>query len=443
MSVMCILCCRNVSTFTMTVIAIDRYQAIMHPLQKRLSTSVPTTVSICVIWLAATLFAIPDVVFNRVVVIFNFDLVSLHRCQSVYPTLYPSTYRRYLTLFTFLTQYAVPLSVTAFAYIRISFYIWHKLTDPTESCSSASTQSNEKVVHNGTTQQEYVEQSLPSVANSQLGSFKRTCYYQASVIQLRERSRRKSIRLLATVVTVFAICWMPLNIFHLEQDFSSSNKVIDSNAFFWCHWIAMSSVCYNPYIYFCLNKHFRQELKQLSRCANLFCLFRTEQLKAINPVIEDPYRRRPWSQNRPVCQNGRNFADKNNNNNKEEDNENENANENSSSNSNSSSKHCHCKASKKDKLGCQLHEGSTRVQYESAKCKITFRSRHMNTPRRMSSSSSGHSSGSQKRSRRKLHRCNAVRVLSNSHSVEACSNRSNMYNSMPSSRSGSYRGSDI
>ncbi|XP_054159961.1 G-protein coupled receptor 83-like [Oppia nitens] len=204
----------------MTVIAIDRYQAIINPLHRRLSTSVPIIVIIAIIWLTALIFSIPNVAFNEVVVMKVHR--ELYRCRAVFPN-HRTFYRQVITMFTFLTQYVVPLSITAFAYIIISFNIWFKLL---------STDTDQQ--------------------------------------KTRERSRRRTIKMLAIVVLVFAICWLPLNIHHIYSDFINTN-VTDINWFLVCHWFAMSSVCYNPWIYFCLNKHFRQEIKNIVRCTGMWC----------------------------------------------------------------------------------------------------------------------------------------------------------------------------
>ncbi|KPM11168.1 7 transmembrane receptor (rhodopsin family)-like protein 14 [Sarcoptes scabiei] len=238
-----------VSTLTMTIIAIDRYQAIINPLNKRITTHLPTVFTILFIWIVSGLFSIPNVVFNRVVEIA--DHTDLHRCRAIYPK--PKIiYRRSVTLFTFLTQYAIPLSITTFAYIRISFYIWSRLSKPK---SLSQNHLDDRSNHHQAQQQ-----------------FAQNSKYFTFINQLRERSRRKSIKMLALVVGVFSICWLPLNIYHLNSDFSSaSNLIQDPNIFFICHWFAMSSVCYNPFIYFLLNHHYRQEIKHLIRCTNLFC----------------------------------------------------------------------------------------------------------------------------------------------------------------------------
>ncbi len=64
------------------------------------------------------------------------------------------------------------------------------------------------------------------------------------------------------------IAWAPLNLYHLYSDFFSSNRVGDQNVFFVCHWFAMSSISFNSFIYFVLNRHYRQELANLTRCAH-------------------------------------------------------------------------------------------------------------------------------------------------------------------------------
>lgn len=80
----------------MTIIAIDRYQAIIRPLKKRLSTNVPTSITILIIWIASAIFAIPNVAFNRVVQVHK----HLPRCRAVYPNTNELEYRRQVTLFT-------------------------------------------------------------------------------------------------------------------------------------------------------------------------------------------------------------------------------------------------------------------------------------------------------------------------------------------------------
>lgn len=70
--------------------------------------------------------------------------------------------------------------------------------------------------------------------------------------------------MLLMVAIVFAVCWLPLNVYYLLVDFAQYHNQYMRIGF---HWLAMSSVCYNPFIYFCLNRRFKQVLKSLSCCA--------------------------------------------------------------------------------------------------------------------------------------------------------------------------------
>lgn len=77
----------------------------------------------------------------------------------------------------------------------------------------------------------------------------------------QRRKRRRTLAMLLLVVGVFAVCWFPLNCYVVLL---SSQAIHSSNALYFCfHWLAMSSTCYNPFIYCCLNPTFRQELRLL------------------------------------------------------------------------------------------------------------------------------------------------------------------------------------
>lgn len=84
----------------------------------------------------------------------------------------------------------------------------------------------------------------------------------------QRRKRRRTLAMLLVVVGVFAVCWFPLNCYVVLL---SSQAIQSSNALYFCfHWLAMSSTCYNPFIYCCLNPTFRQELRLLfNRCRRI------------------------------------------------------------------------------------------------------------------------------------------------------------------------------
>uniref|UniRef100_A0A4W5KYQ1 G protein-coupled receptor 83 n=1 Tax=Hucho hucho TaxID=62062 RepID=A0A4W5KYQ1_9TELE len=72
---------------------------------------------------------------------------------------------------------------------------------------------------------------------------------------------KMTLKMLMLVVAVFAICWFPLNCYVILV---SSQALNTNNAiYFTFHWFAMSSTCYNPFIYCWLKGSIRTELKSL------------------------------------------------------------------------------------------------------------------------------------------------------------------------------------
>ncbi|XP_077544081.1 G-protein coupled receptor 83-like [Haemaphysalis longicornis] len=199
-----------VSTLSMTWIACDRYSVIVYPL--RLRHLCPGHRAVACIWALAGMLSLPHAVFNRVVSLFTYRL--LVRCQVQYPA--PSAeFRRWLTLATFLTQYVLPLALTAYMYCRVSRTLWTR-------------------------------KALGALTREQ----------QA----WHTRSKHKSLKMLVLVVLCFAICWLPLNVYHLVVHFRDHDGPDrhNSSLFIFFHWLAMSSVCYNPFIYCWLNDSFRR-----------------------------------------------------------------------------------------------------------------------------------------------------------------------------------------
>lgn len=87
----------------------------------------------------------------------------------------------------------------------------------------------------------------------------------------RERKKRTN-RMLIAMVTIFGVSWLPLNLINLINDIyiHTGTWKYYNFCFFIVHATAMSSTCYNPFLYAWLNDNFRKEFKQVSR--KHFCL---------------------------------------------------------------------------------------------------------------------------------------------------------------------------
>ncbi|KAI0208575.1 hypothetical protein LSAT2_006723 [Lamellibrachia satsuma] len=79
--------------------------------------------------------------------------------------------------------------------------------------------------------------------------------------------------MLAVVVLLFGICWLPLHVFILLIDFHPELIIYQTPeqeklfiAIYYCvHWLAMSNSFVNPIVYGFLNESFRVDLKRFLR----------------------------------------------------------------------------------------------------------------------------------------------------------------------------------
>ncbi|XP_053407643.1 G-protein coupled receptor 83-like [Mercenaria mercenaria] len=206
------------STLTLTVIALDRHRVLLYPLRPRIMKSGGMVV-VALIWIISVIFSLPFGIYSKPREI-DVLITKFVRCTSNYPS---PKFEQCLTVVTIILQYFIPLAVIAVTYGRIVRRIWER-TD--------------------------------------LGAV--TAYQHAC----RSKHKKKSIKMLMIVVIVFAICWMPLNLYHFLTDIHPDTKIFhyNANAFFVCHWIALSSTCYNPFIYCWLNEAFRAEIRAVFRC---------------------------------------------------------------------------------------------------------------------------------------------------------------------------------
>lgn len=70
------------------------------------------------------------------------------------------------------------------------------------------------------------------------------------------------------MVTIFGVSWLPLTAINLLNDFYQQTTTWKHYYlfFFSAHAVAMSSTCYNPFLYAWLNENFRKEFKQVLPC---------------------------------------------------------------------------------------------------------------------------------------------------------------------------------
>ncbi|XP_048200264.1 probable G-protein coupled receptor 83 isoform X2 [Perognathus longimembris pacificus] len=187
---------------------------IMHPLKPRISIT-KGVIYIAVIWIMATFFSLPHAICQKLFTFKYSEDIVRSLCLPDFPE--PADlFWKYLDLATFILLYILPLFIISVAYTRVAKKLW--------LCNTIGDVTTEQY------------------------------------LALR-RKKKKTIKMLMLVVVLFALCWFPLNCYVLLL----SSKVIHTNnaLYFAFHWFAMSSTCYNPFIYCWLNENFRVELKAL------------------------------------------------------------------------------------------------------------------------------------------------------------------------------------
>ncbi|XP_043560982.1 probable G-protein coupled receptor 83 [Chiloscyllium plagiosum] len=237
-------CSVHVSVLTLTAIALDRHQVIMHPLKPRMST-VKGVICIIVIWIMATCFSLPHAIYQKLFRVEYRKEKVRSLCLHNFPQ--PADlYWKYMDLSTFILLYVLPLLIITVAYTTVAKKLWLR---------------------------------------NAIGDITVEQYFA------HRRKKIMTLKMLMLVVVVFAVCWFPLNCYVVLI----SSKAINTNnaIYFAFHWFAMSSTCYNPFIYCWLNANFRGELKSLLDMCKRQRVTHSQPLPCVSP----PYRQ-AWIEDR-------------------------------------------------------------------------------------------------------------------------------------------------
>ncbi|PAV56829.1 hypothetical protein WR25_09647 [Diploscapter pachys] len=126
------------------------------------------------------------------------------------------------------------------------------------------------------------ERSMPQVcAEDQFSSFVSTRSYSMIVLAIQyllplfalafayfhigakiHRRTSRALLLLFLLVLTYAICWAPVNLYHILNSFGLITY--SHIQFLFCHLVGISSACFNPIIYAMVNESFRSALQQMS-----------------------------------------------------------------------------------------------------------------------------------------------------------------------------------
>ncbi|XP_055519824.1 7 transmembrane receptor domain-containing protein [Leucoraja erinacea] len=210
-----------VTVLSLTAIAIDRYVVVAHPIRRRIG---PATCGLVVtsIWLVSVGLAAPASANARYLEL-KLAGSEVNICEEFWWGM--ERERLVYSCVVLLVSYMVPLCAVTISYWAITLHLGRR--------------------------------RLPEAGQQSQATW--------------NRQKRKTFLLLVVSVGTFATCWLPLQILNLLQDLDKDFQIIDVHYLnvvqVSCHWVAMSSSCYNPFIYASLHRKFRLRLRaHLRRC---------------------------------------------------------------------------------------------------------------------------------------------------------------------------------
>nr|BAO77761.1 PQRFa peptide receptor 1 [Branchiostoma japonicum] len=205
------------SVFTMTAIAFDRYKAIVFPMKERMTIRMMAQIVVG-IWVSGVAIMIPQVFVLKVVTYGppSGD-ISVSACIEIWPD---TTYKQVYTASLFSLVYVLPLLVISYFYCRVMY-------------------------------------KLSATSANQSGH--RPNQYAVS------RKRVRVLKMLITVVVLFALSWLPLYTCWMLDEFADlslwQRTIISHYIFPIGHWLAHSNSCVNPIVYGFFNSNIRKNLE--------------------------------------------------------------------------------------------------------------------------------------------------------------------------------------
>ncbi|XP_077984682.1 prokineticin receptor 1-like [Glandiceps talaboti] len=212
-----------VSTNSLLVIAIDRYVVIVTMVKLAPRTrAITAATAIVLIWIISSVVVTPTALFTEVRPFYE-NGKTFHFCGEFWPHREITALKVY-DMFILVVEFIIPLAIMAFCYAGISLKLWkHKVP-------GAPRQSQYKKKHGD--------------------------------------SKKKSIRILVTIVILFAVCWVPFYSYAIFRDFFPllHNEYRQTfNIFYIVEALANGNSMVNTTIYIIMNKNVLRRLRGLSR----------------------------------------------------------------------------------------------------------------------------------------------------------------------------------
>ncbi|KAF7251782.1 Prolactin-releasing peptide receptor [Varanus komodoensis] len=233
-----------VSVLSLTAIAVDRYIVVAYPIRKRIRCK-SCVYLVAFIWLLSIVVSVPTSIHTHYL-----DLNSIGHdmiiCEEFWK--HRKTERQLYSCFMLLLSYMLPLSAVSISYCAISYHLQKR------NVPGAASHNQEKWT----------------------------------------RKKQRTFRILVISVMCFAFCWLPLQVVNLIRDIDEEFAILDKRYInviqVTCHVIAMSSACFNPFIYASLHDKFRLYIQHYfyhrKRSSRMSC--KASRLNTCSTLADNP-----------------------------------------------------------------------------------------------------------------------------------------------------------
>lgn len=216
----------SASVLTLTVIAVDRYFAIVHVLRRPMGVR-SVMRAICAIWVISGLTFMYDFYRMRLIP-YGKDSVT---CTVVWGVDDRSTEDLlFITdmLIKLIFHYVLPLVIMIIVYTIILLHLWQR------KAPGELSDNHQKRL---------------------------------------ERQKRKIIKMLVTIVTAFAVCWFPVHVNHIMITFywKIYRCALPVGVVMAFYMVAHANAAINPCLYLIFNQNFRDGLKHIFNKVNYNC----------------------------------------------------------------------------------------------------------------------------------------------------------------------------
>ncbi|KAH9413121.1 hypothetical protein DERP_006807 [Dermatophagoides pteronyssinus] len=274
-----------VSIYTLIAIAIDRYVAIMHPLRQSISWfKRHRTFIVILIWISGVCLGITQLIVTETYTFIYNGQQYIYCGERWKPE---SIEGRLYTIFIFSTTFAIPMSTLCIIYTAMGWKIF-RYQGP---------EYNQRLYyhhHHHHIQKKtsiFDDDDDDEESSNQCSHMNYHFVNNNMIINNNISDGGMILKILITIISVFTICWLPIQLFNILIYFKRNFLHVDSSfkyyafvgSYFFCHWISMAHSFMNPIIYSFMSKNFRIHFIKYN--GRYYAIYRTK-LRTMNFVLK-------------------------------------------------------------------------------------------------------------------------------------------------------------